>query len=58
MNMQLWTLTGVAEPLFAIGAVRTAVATAQILLVVFPTLGRDYQAAVSAGGLHRTVARA
>ena len=43
MSMQLWTLAGVAGPLFAIVAVQTIAATAYILLVVFPTLGRDYQ---------------
>ena len=50
MSMQLWTLAGVAGPLFAVVAVQTIVATAYILLVVFPTLGRDYQAAVLSGG--------
>ena len=50
MSMQLWTLAGIAGPLFAIVAVQTIVATAYILLVVFPTLGRDYQAAVLSGG--------
>ena len=50
MSMQLWTLAGGAGPLFVIVAVQTVVAVAYILLVVFPTLGRDYQAAVLSGG--------
>ena len=50
MSMQLWTLAGVAGPLLVIVAVQTVVAAAYILLVVFPTLGRDYQAAVLSGG--------
>ena len=50
MSMQLWTLAGVAGPLLVIVAVQTAVAAGYILLVVFPTLGRDYQAAVLSGG--------
>ena len=50
MSMQLWTLAGVAGPLLVIVAVQTIVAAAYIILVVFPTLGRDYQAAVLSGG--------
>ena len=50
MSMQLWTLAGVAGPLLVIVAVQTVVAAAYIILVVFPTLGRDYQAAVLSGG--------
>jgi ESS family glutamate:Na+ symporter len=50
MSMQLWTLAGVAGPLLIIVAVQAVVAVAYILLVVFPTLGRDYQAAVLSGG--------
>ena len=50
MSMQLWTLAGSAAPLFVIVAVQTLVAAAYILFVVFPALGRDYQAAVLSGG--------
>ena len=39
-----------AGPLFAIVAVRTLVAAGYILFIVFPALGRDYQAAVLSGG--------
>lgn len=50
MSMQLWTLAGSAGPLFVLVAVQTLVAAAWILFVVFPALGRDYQAAVLSGG--------
>jgi glutamate:Na+ symporter, ESS family len=50
MSMQLWTLAGSAGPLFAIVAIQTVVAAAWIVFVVFPALGRNYQAAVLAGG--------
>ena len=50
MSMQLWTLAGSAAALFLIVAVQTVVAAAYIVLVVFPALGRDYQAAVLSGG--------
>jgi ESS family glutamate:Na+ symporter len=50
MSMQLWTLAGTAGPLVAIVAAQTLVAAAYILFVVFPALGRDYQAAVLSGG--------
>ena len=50
MSMQLWTLAGMAGPLLAAVALQAVVAAIFILLVVFPALGRDYQAAVLAGG--------
>ncbi len=50
MSMQLWTLAQVAGPLLVIVAAQTLVAAAYILLVVFPSLGKDYQAAVLSGG--------
>jgi ESS family glutamate:Na+ symporter len=50
MSMQLWTLDGMAGTLLVVVAVQTLVAIAYILFVVFPTLGRDYQAAVLSGG--------
>ena len=50
MSMQLWTLAGIAGPMLVIVAVQTVVAAAYILLVVFPAIGRDYQAAVLSGG--------
>lgn len=50
MSMQLWTLAGSAAALFLIVAAQAVVAAAYIVFVVFPALGRDYQAAVLAGG--------
>jgi ESS family glutamate:Na+ symporter len=50
MGMQLWTLAGSAAALFVIVAAQTVVAAAYIAFVVFPALGRDYQAAVLSGG--------
>lgn len=50
MSMQLWTLAQVAGPLLAVVAVQALVASVYILLVVFPLLGKDYQAAVLSGG--------
>lgn len=50
MSMQLWTLAGMAGTLLVAIAVQAAVAVVFILLVVFPALGRDYQAAVLSGG--------
>lgn len=50
MSMQLWTLAGSAAALFLIVAIQTVVAAAYIYFVVFPALGRDYQAAVLSGG--------
>ena len=50
MSMQLWTLADVAGPLLVVVGVQAAVALVWILFVVFPMLGRDYQAAVLSGG--------
>lgn len=50
MSMQLWTLAGMGSALLVVVAVQTVVAIAYILFVVFPSLGRDYQAAVLSGG--------
>lgn len=50
MSMQLWTLAQVAGPLLVVVAAQAAVASVYILLVVFPLLGKDYQAAVLSGG--------
>jgi ESS family glutamate:Na+ symporter len=50
MSMQLWTLAQVAGPLLVVVAMQALVAVVYILLVVFPLLGKDYQAAVLSGG--------
>ena len=50
MSMQLWSLVGIAGPLLIVVAVQTVVAVAFIVMVLFPLLGRDYQAAVLSAG--------
>ena len=50
MSMQLWGLAEIAGPLLVVVAVQAVVAVAFIILVLFPLLGRDYQAAVLSAG--------
>lgn len=50
MSMQLWTLGGLGPALVAVLAIQTVGAVAFILLVVFPLMGRNYQAAVLSAG--------
>lgn len=50
MSMQLWTIGGLGLALVVVLAVQTVAAVAYIILVVFPLMGRDYQAAVIAAG--------
>jgi ESS family glutamate:Na+ symporter len=50
MSMQLWTLGGLGPALAVVLGLQTLVAVAYILFVVFPAMGRDYQAAVLAAG--------
>ena len=50
MSMQLWTLAEIAGPLLVVVAMQAVVAVTFILLVLFPLLGRDYQAAVLSAG--------
>ncbi|MFS8037503.1 sodium/glutamate symporter [Xanthobacter sp. AM11] len=50
MSMQLWTLGGLGPALALVLGAQTLVAVAYILFVVFPAMGRDYQAAVLAAG--------
>ncbi|MFZ4532982.1 MAG: sodium/glutamate symporter [Alsobacter sp.] len=50
MSMQLWTLAELAGPLLVVVALQAAVAVLFILLVLFPLLGRNYQAAVLSAG--------
>ena len=56
MSMQLWTLAKIAGPLLVIVGVQTLLAAIYTLLVVFPALGKDYQAAVLGAGVHRHIA--
>lgn len=50
MSMQLWTLAEIAGPLLVVVALQTMLAVAFIVILLFPLLGRDYQAAVLSAG--------
>jgi ESS family glutamate:Na+ symporter len=50
MSMQLWTLGGLGPALVVVLAIQTAAAVAYMLFVVFPAMGRNYQAAVISAG--------
>lgn len=50
MSMQLWTLGGLGPALVIVLAVQTIAAVIYIVFVVFPAMGRDYEAAVISAG--------
>ena len=50
MSMQLWTLVDLAGPIFTILGAQFFVALATILFVVFPVMGKSYDAAVVCAG--------
>ena len=50
MSMQLWTLVDLAGPIITILVAQLAVAIAINLLLVFPLMGKDYNAAVISAG--------
>src|SRR6202046_2257022 len=50
MSMQLWTLGGLGPALVVILAAQTVAAVAYIFFVVFPVMGRNYEAAVISAG--------
>jgi ESS family glutamate:Na+ symporter len=50
MSMQLWTIAGLAGPLLIILLLQTTIAVIFILFILFPLMGRDYQAAVLSAG--------
>jgi glutamate:Na+ symporter, ESS family len=50
MSMQLWTLGGLGVALVLILAAQTIAAVVYILFVVFPFMGRNYEAAVISAG--------
>ncbi len=50
MSMQLWTLVDLAGPIFAILGAQFVVAVLVNLLIVFPAMGRGYDAAVICSG--------
>jgi glutamate:Na+ symporter, ESS family len=50
MSLKLWTLAAAAGPLLINVVAQIAVSVLLALLVLFPLLGRDYEAAVASGG--------
>ncbi len=50
MNMQLWTLAELAGPLLFILLLQTLAAIAFIVFVLFPAMGKNYQASVLSAG--------
>ena len=50
MSMQLWTLVDLAGPIFSILAAQFIIAVLITLFVVFPLMGRSYDAAVVCAG--------
>jgi len=50
MSMQLWTLIDLAGPIFAILGAQFLIAVSLALFVVFPLMGRSYDAAVVCAG--------
>jgi ESS family glutamate:Na+ symporter len=50
MSMQLWALSGLGLALVVVLAAQTLVCAAYILFVVFPAMGRTYDAAVLSAG--------
>ena len=50
MSMQLWSIAGLAGPLLALLVFQTLAAVLFVFLILFPLMGRDYQAAVLSAG--------
>ncbi|MFL6255110.1 MAG: sodium/glutamate symporter [Pyrinomonadaceae bacterium] len=50
MSLELWKIAGLALPMLVILSVQVLVMILYALLVTFPLMGRDYEAAVTAGG--------
>lgn len=50
MSLQLWTLTEVAGPILVLVLVQFLLSTVYTIFVVFPIMGKDYNAAVIAAG--------
>jgi ESS family glutamate:Na+ symporter len=50
MSMQLWTLIDLAAPILTMLAAQFALAVAVTIFILFPLMGRDYDAAVVAAG--------
>jgi ESS family glutamate:Na+ symporter len=50
MSMQLWTLIDLAAPILTLLAAQFALAVVVTIFILFPLMGRDYDAAVVAAG--------
>lgn len=50
MSLQLWTIASLAGPILAMLGAQFALAFAFALFVIFPVMGRDYEAAVISAG--------
>ena len=50
MSMQLWTLGGLGTALVIVLALQTIAAVVYIVFIVFPAMGRNYEAAVISAG--------
>ncbi|MEP4769831.1 MAG: sodium/glutamate symporter [Roseibium sp.] len=50
MSLQLWTIAGLAGPMLMILATQVVVAAVYIIFIVYPAMGRDYNAAVLGSG--------
>ncbi|GAM67063.1 sodium/glutamate symporter [Vibrio sp. JCM 19236] len=50
MSMQLWTLIDLAGPIFAILAMQLLLAVVINIFVIFPAMGKTYDAAVVCAG--------
>ena len=50
MSMQLWTLVGLAAPVFTILALQLVLVVLVAVFILFPAMGRDYNAAVVCAG--------
>lgn len=50
MSLQLWTIAGLAGPMLIILVTQVVAAAAFIILILFPVMGRDYEAAVLGAG--------
>jgi ESS family glutamate:Na+ symporter len=50
MSLELWKIAGLALPMIVILCAQVLVTVAYAVLVTFPLMGRDYEAAVTTGG--------
>lgn len=50
MSLELWKIAGLALPMMVILCAQVLLMVAYAVLVTFPLMGRDYEAAVTAGG--------